>query len=202
MKRLRHLDHRPGGPTQEGAEAPETVSTVPNPKAPATHTLKPDSYAVSSNTEHDGRATQKPAAAKKRKRPSYEEASAISDTGRDHAAEKKIRIPRDDSTEIDSQLETSDESQSAKYETAPQFPVPEESQINDDDTLVPLATQEEVGANDNPESLEAWIQKRVDSGRKIDDILQALSCTSMNAELADKVLDLLSEGTKIPRNMQ
>lgn len=204
LKRLRHHGHRPGGPAPEvGPTAPEQTSTVPRPRATTNQAPKPHPHAGSSNTIRDGRVAQGTAAANKRKRPSYEETSTVSNTDTSHASQKRRRIPRDDPVESDTQLETSDESESAKYETAPQFQVPNESQLNDDDILVPLATHEEdeVEENGSAGNVTAWIQKRIDSGRKYDDILEALSCTSMNTELADKVLDLLSEGKKIPDNM-
>ena len=204
MKRLRHHGHRPGGPAQEAeTTAPERASTVPKPRVTTTHVSKSDSHTGPSNAKHDGRTSQDTAASNKRKRPSYEGTPAVSITERDHAAQKRRRVHRDDPVESDSQPETSDESQSAKYETAPQFPIPKESQIDDDDTLVPLTTHEEevVEENGSADALEAWIQKRVDSGRNVDDVLQALSCTCMKAELADKVLDLLSKGKGIPKDI-
>ncbi|EEA28409.1 transcription factor Rap1, putative [Talaromyces marneffei ATCC 18224] len=203
LKRLRHHGHRPGGPAQEAeSTAPEQVSTVPKPRATITHISKPDSHAGSSKIKRDGRPTHDTAAANKRKRPSYEEISAVSNTEGDHSSQKRRRIPSPARAESDSQLETSDGSQSAKYETAPQFPVPEDSQIDDDDTLVPLTTHDEdTEENGDARALEAWIQKRIDSGRNGDHILQALSCTSMNAELADQVLDLLTKGKGIPKDM-
>ncbi|KAF5004458.1 hypothetical protein F66182_16039, partial [Fusarium sp. NRRL 66182] len=83
------------------------------------------------------------------------------------------------------------------------FPIPEENNLDDDDTLVPITTQEEgKEESGDAEDLDAWIQKRVDSGRKLEDIIQALSCTSMNPELADKVLDVLSKEKRIPSDMQ
>lgn len=110
-------------------------------------------------------------------------------------------MPRDE--ESDSQLETSDESQSAKYQTAPQFQVPEESQLDDDDTLVPLTTheEEEVKENGKIKDVNAWIQKQEVSGQNPHDVIAAISCTTMNHKLADKVLDLLSKGKKIPDNI-
>lgn len=193
MKRLRHLGHRPGGPAHEETAAPQPRALAP----------KPDPHAGPSNTEDNRRATQDTAAAKKRKRASYEDASAVFNTEGVQVAQNKRRIPQDDPVESDSQIETSDESQSEKYETAPQFPVPEEGQLDDDDTLVPLTPHEEGHEeNGSAEDLDVWIQRRVHSGRKLEDIIQALSCTSMNPELADKVLDVLSKEKKIPSNMQ
>lgn len=193
MKRLRHLGHRPGGPAQG-----ETVAPQPRALAP-----KPEPHAGPSNTEDNSRTTRDTAAANKRKRASYENASAVSNTEGVHVAQKRRRIPQDHPVESDSQLETSDESPSEEYETAPQFPIPEENNLDDDDTLVPITTQEEgKEESGDAEDLDAWIQKRVDSGRKLEDIIQALSCTSMNPELADKVLDVLSKEKRIPSDMQ
>lgn len=199
MKRLRH-NGRPGGAAQAETAAPEQASAVPVPRA-TTQVSKP------TNTKRNVHAAQDTTAANKRKRRSDEGNSTVSNTESDHAAQKKRRIRRNDppspaSLESDSQLETSDESQS-KYETAPQFPISKESQTEDDDTLVPLTTQgeEETEENGSVDALEAWIQKRIDSGRNGDHILQALSCTSMNAELADRVLDLLAKGKGIPKDI-
>ncbi|GAM34419.1 transcription factor [Talaromyces pinophilus] len=204
LKRLRHHGHRPGGPPPEvEPTAPKQMSTVPKPKATTAQAPKPIPHAGSSNTKRDGRASEDATVANKRKRPSYESTSTVSNIDDGDTAQKRRRIPRDDPVESDSQLETSDESQSAKYETAPQFPVPEESQLDDDDTLVPLTSQEEdeVRKNGRIKDVDAWMQKRIDSGRKPNDVLQAISCTTMNHKLADKVLVLLSKGKKIPDNI-
>ena len=214
LKRLRHLGHRPGGPAPEVESiAPGRLSTVPKPKTttqtPKPRVPEPDLQTKSSNIEienhvREDTAAAAAAAANKRKRPSIEENSAISHVESSHAVQKKRKISQDDPAEEESPAETSDESQSAKYQTAPQFPVVDEGQLDDDDTLVPLPTydEEEVEENGSAGDLEAWIQKRVDAGRKLDDILKALDCTSMNAGLADKVLDLLSREKKIPDDMQ
>ncbi|EED23085.1 transcription factor Rap1, putative [Talaromyces stipitatus ATCC 10500] len=212
VKKLRGKP-RPGGPAQ-GAGSP-----APDPKATTTQVSKPGSGAAHSDTKRNGHAAQTfqgKAAGFKRDRLSYEGTSTISNLEVDHAAKKRRRatdyIPRNDppssnEADIDPQLETTDESQSAKYETASQFPLASDSQTSgisqlDGDTLVPLMTEgEEINTNGNAEALEAWIQKRIDDGRNSDHILLALSCTSMNAELADKVLDLLNAGKGIPTDM-
>lgn len=68
----------------------------------------------------------------------------------------------------------------------------------------PTRTQE-MSENEKEEiqELDRWIESRLETGRATDEeqIIQALSCTSMNPFLADKVLNNLNRGEGIPTNI-
>lgn len=121
---------------------------------------------------------------------------------------------------------TSDESQSTQFETAPQYPPSApETQTQPPSSLTPSQLEEEAnfkalmelpypaaapaspapGSNNvqtasESEGVEEWVQKRIVEGQSVDHVLLALSCTSMDAELADQVLVLLSSGQGIPND--
>jgi telomeric repeat-binding factor 2-interacting protein 1 len=121
-----------------------------------------------------------------------------------------------------SQNAISDASQSENYETAPQFPLPTgetqtqlasltPSQLEEEENFkavmelpFPAATRPQdmtTTAGREDEGIEEWIQERIENGQSGDHVLLALSCTSMDAELADKVLVLLSSGQNIPSDI-
>ncbi|CRG84032.1 hypothetical protein PISL3812_01375 [Talaromyces islandicus] len=49
--------------------------------------------------------------------------------------------------------------------------------------------------------VEAWMEEHIRNGKRGEHVIMALDCTSMNAELADRVLVLLSAGHGIPNDM-
>lgn len=70
----------------------------------------------------------------------------------------------------------------------PFLPSSPASEVSDDDT------------SDQPD-IDTWIDNRVARGAKESHVLEALRCTSMIPELADKVLENLSAGKGIPNHM-
>lgn len=222
-----------------GAQLSSTAKAIQS-DAPRTPVVsEPVGTSDATNNHHMMRAPQDTKSAK-RKRLSHEGPSTLSSLETDHAAKKKRRatdfIPRhdqytpitnhevhDDRAE-NSQKDISDESQSARFETAPQYPLPTESQSQTQTSMTTELEYEDnfkallelpypagarndeedgddIAAVNEGESIEEWIQKRIDNGKSVDHILLALSCTSMNAELADQVLDLLHSGKGIPSDM-
>ncbi|KMP01230.1 hypothetical protein CIHG_01519 [Coccidioides immitis H538.4] len=109
------------------------------------------------------------------------------------------------------------------YETAPQEQSTQDifanlqQHVNDVDSLLyptlPRVSEEEEEQSNSEEitekekeeiqELDQWIESRLHTGRAKDkgQIIQALSCTSMNPYLADKVLDHLNNGEGIPNNI-
>ncbi|WEW58220.1 hypothetical protein PRK78_003688 [Emydomyces testavorans] len=75
--------------------------------------------------------------------------------------------------------------------------IPEEGSGNLPSQEITEEEKEEI------QELDQWIESRLKSGRARDEdqIIQALSCTSMNPYLADKVLDYLIDGKGIPTNI-
>lgn len=70
----------------------------------------------------------------------------------------------------------------------PFLPSSPPSEVNDDN------------ASENPD-IDSWIDQRVARGAKEHHVLQALRCTSMVPEMADKVLGQLAIGGGIPDDM-
>lgn len=57
------------------------------------------------------------------------------------------------------------------------------------------------GGDEDIEGVEAWMEEHIRNGKKVEHVIKALDHTSMNAELADRVLALLSEGHEIPSDI-
>jgi telomeric repeat-binding factor 2-interacting protein 1 len=60
---------------------------------------------------------------------------------------------------------------------------------------------EDADEDGDSEGVAAWMEEHIRNGKTGEHLIMALDCTSMNAELADRVLALLSAGHEIPSDI-
>ncbi|PGH17373.1 hypothetical protein AJ80_04828 [Polytolypa hystricis UAMH7299] len=143
------------------------------------------------------------------------------------SASREIHEPRSQGPAKPASPSTSENSQ---FETAPQFPaptnlrnasptpIPEELELTSFLSAISAKPRKPVKAPEEPETtitpsqaeaaqahdIDEWIASRLQSGKATDEmqILTALSCTSMDPDLADTVLEYLVAGKGIPEDMR
>ena len=90
---------------------------------------------------------------------------------------------------------------------APNFEIPEpeggwDHAIPSLPPSTPRSPVAEIVVSDIDAQLEAWIDANTTAGITVDDGLAALKCTSMNTELAERVLQSVRKTKKIPENQR
>lgn len=103
-------------------------------------------------------------------------------------------------------------SEDDQFETAPQFPEGYSTQLSEEhntqDAAVDKALQgilidsdnEDGDGNEDAQYLDNWIESRVKSGKGADEcqVIEALHYTTLNIDLADKILPYIKSGKDIP----
>ncbi|KAH8705035.1 TRF2-interacting telomeric protein/Rap1 C terminal domain-containing protein [Talaromyces proteolyticus] len=104
------------------------------------------------------------------------------------------------STRLNSQSQPISASQKAEYENLEALAgLPKIGAYKED---AEDKENEDNDKDDDAEAVNDWIEERMRAGQKGEDIVLALDYTSMNAELADRVLASLSRGDGIPKNVR
>ncbi|OKL56350.1 hypothetical protein UA08_08534 [Talaromyces atroroseus] len=219
LKRIRGRP-RPGGPTQDAKpDSPEQVSSQVDADSSSQASKRKRLSKEGSSTVPSYEVDHE---AKRRRR-----ATDILPRNDPSTPVQNNYVP-DNKVQGSSQNAISGVSQTDTFETALQFPLPteaaqssiqsqpeEEEELEEEDenfkalmqlpfpvgTSVTRPQDTTTTAAKDGEGIEEWIQKRIEKGQSGDHVLLALSCTSMDAELADQVLVFLGSGQNIPSDI-
>lgn len=155
----------------------------------------------------------------KRKRLSNEDHPAVPKFDTDNPAKRRRRVTEGDPS-TPSQFNDGPTRQTQNIQDQPPESIRSQSKTTTEYEAdanfaglmeLPLAVKPGLGAEEGEsdeepedgesEGIEAWMEGHIRNGNTGEHVILALNCTSMNAELADRVLALLSAGHEIPNDM-